>query len=94
MKDIKYVKLNDLYLIKDNEGKFQLCINSDEHFNRLNKFEINESDDKSFRIDLLGGRVVKVRTIALGNFLFGTPNSYTDASLYDCKIETSVLYMW
>ena len=26
MKDIKYVKLNDLYLIKDNEGKFQLYV--------------------------------------------------------------------
>lgn len=95
MKDIKYVRLIDLCLIRDNEGKFQLCIDSGgKYFIRLNKFIINESDDKSFRIDLLGEKVDRVRSIDFGDVLFDISNSYSDTSLYDCKIETNVLYMW
>ena len=95
MKDIKYVKLHDLYLIKDNEGKFQLCINSGgKYFIKLNKFIINVSDDKSSHIDLLGEKVDRVRSIDFGDVLFDISNSYSDTSLYDCKIESNVLYMW
>ena len=95
MKDVKYVRLNDLCLIRDRENVFHLCINSGgNHFVRFNKFEINESNDKSSRIDLYGGNVDRTRVIDLSDLLFGIPNSYADSTLSDCKIEGSVLYMW
>lgn len=95
MKDIKYVRLNDLYLIRDRENVFHLCINSrGNHFVSFNEFEIRESNDKPSRIDLDVKNIDTTRMINLGDFLFEISNSYSDTSLSDCKIEGNVLYMW
>ena len=95
MKDVKYVRLSDLYLIRDRENVFQLCINSGgNHFVSFNKFKINQSNDKSSRIDLNAGHIDRTRAIDLSDLLFETSNSYSDTSLSDCKIEGNVLYMW
>lgn len=95
MKDVKFIKLNDLYLIKDKENVFHLCINTGgKYFVRFNEFEINESKDKSSRIDLYARDIDRASAIALSGLLFGQPNSYADSTLSDCKIEGSVLYMW
>lgn len=95
MKDVKYVRLNDLYLIRDRENVFHLCINSGgNHFVSFNEFEIRESNDKPSRIDLDVKNIDMTRMINLGDFLFGISDSYSDTSLSDCKIEANVLYMW
>lgn len=95
MKEVKFVRLSDIYLIRDRENVFHLCINSGgKYIARFNEFEISESNDKSSRIDLYSNNIDMTRKIDLVDFLFGIPDSYSDASLSDSKIEGNVLYMW
>ncbi len=93
MNNISFVSLNDIYLIKDKNGVFELCINSEKYFSRLNRFTIEEGKDYSC-IKLSGIEVGRLSTYSLQDFLFGTSLLYSDTSLADCNIEAEVLYNW
>lgn len=89
MKDIKFVRLADLYLIKDEKNAYQLCINAAKYLKRLNTFVINNTGDIE-----LHRNVSNFSTISLTDLLFGPPESYVDACLSNSNIEANVLYMW
>lgn len=91
MKEIKYVKLRDIYIIKNKKGGFQICINGQA---RSIKEKNHPIESKLLKIKMSPSEIKKNNYILLSEVLLGSNMDYETAMLQDSKIEFNVLCEW
>jgi len=91
MKEIKYVKLRDIYIIKNKKGCFQISINGEA---RSIKEKNHPIESKLLKIKMSPSEIKKNNYILLSEVLLGSNMDYETALLQESKIEFNVLCEW
>lgn len=91
MKEIKYVKLRDIYIIKNKKGGFQICINGQATSIQKKNHPI---ECTLLKIKMAPSEIKKNNYVLLPEVLLGSNMDYETAMLQDSKIEFNVLCEW